>query len=396
MLYTKTGRLYDLKIDSKYYTSLDNWLPTEDAIYYFHAYYDLHQGIKILNCLGTKQWDHLRTDPTAKFLYENCNETFTYTLAQDIKSVIEQKQIPAEKIYLIVMDEVHRKFLKDRLHELQIYGITIGVYNDLLKKTQIPPVSFNTEKKFSALSRNYRGWRLQVYAEMVKRDILKNFNYSFYNIFPYGEVTYYSQETMLADLNNNSFEVNTAVTDWLSKVPYTLDDPADVVTNKWNNATYNCVMSADFHLLIETHYDLSYYVPGFKEYQGGNPRSLAPSSITEKTNKPIACARPFIAFSTPYFLEDVRQLGFETFSPYINEDYDKEHNNHKRLNMIVDEIERIVNLPVDEYSNLVKECQSIAVRNQQKLLSKKDNLVYNEDFNFLRDYLEPQSNIQIL
>jgi hypothetical protein len=64
--------------------------------------------------------------------------------------------------------------------------------------------------------------------------------------------------------------------------------------------------------------------------------------------------------------------------------------------MIVDEIERIVNLPDDEYSNLVKECQSIAVRNQQKLLSKKDNLVYNEDFNLLRDYLEPQSNIQIL
>jgi hypothetical protein len=126
-------------------------------------------------------------------------------------------------------------------------------------------------------------------------------------------------------------------------------------------------MSADFHLLIETHYDLSYYVPGFKEYQGGNPRSLAPSSITEKTNKPIACARPFIAFSTPYFLEDVRQLGFETFSPYINEDYDKEHNNHKRLNMIVDEIERIVNLPVDEYTTLVKNCQSIAVRNQQRL-----------------------------
>jgi hypothetical protein len=294
------------------------------------------------------------------------------------------------------MDEVHRKFLKDRLHELQIYGITIGVYNDLLKKTQIPPVSFNTEKKFSALSRNYRGWRLQVYAEMVKRDILKNFNYSFYNIFPYGEVKHYSQKTMLTDLSNNSFEVNTAVTDWLSKIPYTLDDPADVVTNKWNNATYNCVMSADFHLLIETHYDLSYYVPGFKEYQGENPRSLAPSSITEKTNKPIACARPFIAFSTPYFLEDVRQLGFETFSPYINEEYDKEYNNHKRLNMIVDEIERIVNLPDDEYNDLVKNCQSLAVRNQQKLLFKKDNLVYNENFNFLRDYLEPQSNIQIL
>jgi hypothetical protein len=148
-------------------------------------------------------------------------------------------------------------------------------------------------------------------------------------------------------------------------------------------------------LLIETHYDLSYYVPGFKEYKG-NTRNLAPSSITEKTNKPIACARPFIAFATPYFLEDVRHLGFETFSPYIDESYDTETDNQKRLNMIVDEIERITSLPANEYSVLVENCHSIAYRNQQKLLSKKDNLTYNTDFNFLRDYLEPQSNIQIL
>lgn len=395
MLYTKTGRLYDLKVTRGYVASLDKWIPGENAVYYFHAYYDLHHGIKILNSLGDAQWDHLRSDPTAKFLYENCNETFTYTLAHDIKNIIEQKNIPAEKIYLIVMDEVHRKFLKDRLGELNILGITIGVYNDLLKKTQIPEGVFPTEKKFSALSRNYRAWRLQVYAELVKRNILKDFNYSFYNIFPYGEVKYYSQETMLGDLSKNGFEVNTAVTDWLSKVPYTLDDPTDVVTNKWNNATYNCVLSADFHLLIETHYDLSYYVPGYKEYRG-NPRLLAPSSITEKTNKPIACARPFIAFATPYFLEDVRQLGFETFSPYINEDYDKEFDNHKRLNMIVDEIERIASLSKEDYTKLVYNCHLIAVRNQQKLLSKKDNVFYNNDFNFLRDYLEPQSNIQIL
>ena len=393
MIYSKNGRLYDLKVQSEKFTSLDNWQLGSDAIYYFHAYYDLHQGIKILDSLDVAQWEHLRTDSTAKFLYENCNETFTHTLAHDIKSIIDQKHIPAEKIYLIVMDEVHRRFLNDRFRELAIEGVTVGVYNDLLSKTHVPTGNFVTEKKFSALSRNYRAWRLQVYAELAKRDILKDFKYSFYNIFPYGEVKYFSQETMLADLANNNFEINNTVTAWVSKIPYTLEDPEDNVMNKWNDATYNCVLSADFHLLIETHYDLFYYVPSpDKVYK----RSLAPSSITEKTNKPIACCKPFIAFSTPYFLEDARQLGFETFSPYINESYDLETDNQKRLNMIVDEIERITNLPADEYSTLVENCHSIAVRNQQKLLSKKDNLQYNEKFNFLRDYFEPQSNIQIL
>jgi hypothetical protein len=262
-----------------------------------------------------------------------------------------------------------------------------------MAQTQIPNIIPSTEKKFSALSRNYRAWRLHIYAKLAEKNILKDFKYSFYNIFPYGEVKYYDQETLLKDLKDTNFgEITSRVLNWISKVPYTLD-ATDNVLDKWGDVTYDTILSADFHLLIETHYDLFYYVPTKdKVYK----RNLAPSSITEKTNKPIACCKPFIVFSTPYFLEDLRQLGFETFSSYINESYDTETDNQKRLNMIVDEIERITSLPADEYDALVKNCYSVAYRNQQKLLAKKDNLQYNEKFNFLRDYFEPQSNIQIL
>jgi hypothetical protein len=262
-----------------------------------------------------------------------------------------------------------------------------------MTQTQIPEAIPATLHKFSALSRNYRAWRLHIYARLAEKNLLKDFRYSFYNIFPYGEVKYYDQETMLKDLTDTNFgKIDTTVTKWISKVPYTLD-ANDNVLNKWGDVTYDAILSSDIHLLIETHYDLFYYVPTTDRVYA---RNLAPSSITEKTNKPVACQKPFIAFSTPYFLEDFRQLGFETFSPYINEDYDREHDNLKRLNMIVDEIERILNLPKHEYDALVTGCLSIAARNQQKLLSKKDNSAYNEDFNFLRDYFEPQSNIQIL
>ena len=393
MIYSKTGRLYDLKVQPEKFASLASWNPEADTIYYFHYYYDLHTGIKLLDAMDDVHWEHLRTDPSAKFLYENCNETFTWTLAHQIKSLVDQKSIAPEKIFIIVMDEVHKNFLDTGLIELGIQGVTVGVYNKLMTQTQIPEAVPLTQFKFSALSRNYRAWRLHVYAKLAEKNLLKDFRYSFYNIFPYGEIRYYDQETMLKDLADTNFgQVNATVTEWIIKVPYTLD-ASDNVLNKWGDVTYDAILAADIHLLIETHYDLFYYVPTQDRVY---KRSLAPSSITEKTNKPIACCKPFIAFSTPYFLEDVRQLGFETFSPYINESYDLETDNQKRLNMIVDEIERITNLPADEYSTLVENCHSIAVRNQQKLLSKKDNLQYNEKFNFLRDYFEPQSNIQIL
>jgi hypothetical protein len=393
MIYSKTGRLYDLKVQPEKFASLANWKSESDTIYYFHYYYDLHTGIKLLDAMDDVHWEHLRTDPSAKFLYENCNETFTWTLAHQIESLIDEKRITPEKIFVIVMDEVHKNFLDTGLVGLGIQGVTVGVYNKLMTQTQVPETIPSTQYKFSALSRNYRAWRLHVYAKLAEKNLLNDFRYSFYNIFPYGEVRYYDQETMLKDLDDTNFgKVDLTVAEWISKVPYTLD-ASDNVLNKWGDVTYDAILSADFHLLIETHYDLFYYVPTQdKVYK----RSLAPSSITEKTNKPIACCKPFIAFSTPYFLEDVHQLGFETFSPYIDESYDAEIDNQKRLNMIVDEIERITNLPADEYSILVKNCHSIAYRNQQKLLSKKDNLQFNEKFNFLRDYFEPQSNIQIL
>ena len=393
MIYSKTGRLYDLKVQPEKFASLTSWKSESDTVYYFHYYYDLHTGIKLLDAMDDVHWEHLRTDPTAKFLYENCNETFTWTLAHQIKTVIEEKSIAPEKFFIIVMDEVHENFLNTGLADLGILGVTVGVYNKLMKQTQVPDAIPSTQYKFSALSRNYRAWRLHVYAKLAEKNLLKDFRYSFYNIFPYGEVRYYDQATMLKDLGDTNFgQVNTTVDEWISKVPYTLD-ANDNVLNKWGDVTYDAILAADFHLLIETHYDLFYYVPTQDRVY---KRNLAPSSITEKTNKPIACCKPFIVFSTPYFLADVRQLGFETFSPYINESYDIETDNQKRLNMIVDEIERITNLPADEYNTLIENCHSIAVRNQQKLLFKKDNLQYNEKFNFLRDYFEPQSNIQIL
>jgi GDP-D-mannose 3',5'-epimerase len=389
-IFSKTGKVYDLRVDKNFIAPLTECECAPNSIYYFHYYYDLHDGVGILDSLEEKHWDHLRTDPTAKFLYENCNETFTYKLADDIAKVITEKNIHPSKIYMIVMDDVHKNFLSKRLTERSIYGVNIGVFNDLLAKTQIHD-NQHTEHKFSMLSRNYRPWRLHLYAELAQQDLLKDFRYSFYNIFPYGEVRYFDKDTMAKDLTALNFKIDSNVDTWLSGVPYTLD-ASDNVLNKWGDVTYDAILNADFHILVETHYDVSYYVDTRK----GNLRDLAPSSITEKTNKPIACGKPFIAFSTAHFLEDFRSLGFKTFSPYINESYDLEEDNHKRLSMIVAEIKRISELPKDQYDELLFNCRLIAAKNREILLSKKDNTAYNASFEFLRSYFESQSNIQIL
>ena len=384
MIYNKTGKFFHLSYKPTHFKSLTEWVPDKDVIYYFHPYDQSISGIPMMNALDDIHWEHLRSEPTAKFLYENCNETFTFELALQIKELITTKEIPASKIFMIVMDEVHKVFLEDRLKELDITGVTIGIYNMSLVKTQCLTNDKSVEKKFSALSRNYRAWRLHLYALLAKTQLLNNFVYSFYNIFPYGTVKYYDKATMISDLENTDFGVvGNSVSDWLDHVPYKLPD--NNVLNKWDDVTYRTIFSADFHLLVETHYDF-YYVPTGPD--NVYHRRLAPSSITEKGYKPIACARPFIAFSTPYFLEQVRELGFETFSPYIDESYDLELDSKKRLEMVVAEVERITNLPPSKYQHLVEQCNEIAERNKALFVAKQSDTQYNPDFAFMPDHCE--------
>ena len=125
MIYNRSGQFYQLTYKATHSKSLSDWKPDVDVIYHYHPYH----GGTIVNAFDDIHWEHLRSEPTAKFLYENCNETFTFELVEQIKNLIDLKQIPSSKMFMLVMDEVHKSFLEDRLNELNIHGITIGIYN---------------------------------------------------------------------------------------------------------------------------------------------------------------------------------------------------------------------------------------------------------------------------
>jgi hypothetical protein len=181
------------------------------------------------------------------------------------------------------------------------------------------------------------------------------------------------------------------VNEWVDAIPHTLDS-TDNVLNIWGDITYKTIMSADLHLVIETHYDLFYYVPTLDStfYKG-----LAPSFITEKIYKSISCETPFLVFGTPFVLEGIRKLGFETFSPFIDETYDTISDNQERLNILVKEIDRIINLPAVEYRATLQACKEIAKRNLEKLIVMVEPKQWNPRFNFIKKYILANENIQI-
>jgi len=92
--------------------------------------------------------------------------------------------------------------------------------------------------------------------------------------------------------------------------------------------------------------------------------------LTEKTLRPIACEHPFMLVAGPGSLSLLRDYGFKTFSPFINEEYDLEQDPTCRLRLISEEIHRINNLSLDQQHDLVIQCRQIAQYNKQHFFSR--------------------------
>lgn len=92
--------------------------------------------------------------------------------------------------------------------------------------------------------------------------------------------------------------------------------------------------------------------------------------LSEKIFKPIAVGHPFIFVTVPKSLELLRRLGYQTFSPFIDESYDHEFDDCTRMKKILKEIERISNFTADEANQFCKNVKAICDHNQKLLQSK--------------------------
>jgi len=122
------------------------------------------------------------------------------------------------------------------------------------------------------------------------------------------------------------------------------------------------------HVVAETFY--SYDNLGFY-YWGGNKECRW---LTEKMFKPILFKQPFILLTLPNSIEVVKKLGYETFSGIIDESYDQESDDTKRLCMVLEEIKRISELDDETLDDYRKRLIPIVEHNFQVFLNKTNYL----------------------
>lgn len=93
--------------------------------------------------------------------------------------------------------------------------------------------------------------------------------------------------------------------------------------------------------------------------------------LSEKTFKAILNHHPFLLVAVPRSLQFLKSMGYKTFHPYINEDYDNEADDSKRILMIADEVKRLCELSPEQLQEFLLATKEIVNYNFQVLKSKK-------------------------
>lgn len=119
--------------------------------------------------------------------------------------------------------------------------------------------------------------------------------------------------------------------------------------------------------------------------------------LTEKVLRPIACGQPFILVSTPGSLDYLRNYGFKTFAPLIDESYDTIQDPVTRLDAVISSMKKISSLPEDKKKQLWTEFDEICQFNRRHFFSKEFfNLVldeYQQNVNQALEQLDPITGV---
>jgi len=114
--------------------------------------------------------------------------------------------------------------------------------------------------------------------------------------------------------------------------------------------------------------------------------------ISEKSFKPIACHHPFIIFGNKHSLRYLRELGYKTFSPFIDETYD-ELNTWERLEAIIFAIKKVINIPIDQKLEWYKGMEEILKHNYQTLIRNSQTNVPNSMID-IQNYYQRKFNVR--
>jgi len=170
----------------------------------------------------------------------------------------------------------------------------------------------------------------------------------------------------LPNIKKNSEYVDTLILNF----DHTRTNPIDIILDDLPlfNDTY-------FSLVTETmYYDCT--VPKYK--LGYDLPFLNCIFFSEKVYKPIAMMQPFLLVARPNSIRMLKEHGFKTFHPYIDESYDSIEEDGLRMQAIINEVSRLSNQTPIEWLIWCSNVKSIVEYNQKHLLESTSYITHKD------------------
>ena len=304
------------------------------------------------------------------------------SIVEKVYSIITKYNIPEEKVFLVsgatdIKDIVlnYSKTISKKpinsmwMKEFEHY-VSVQIKDKVLNTSPK-----NYKKSFLCLNRRWRLQRPAFVAKLIQNELL-----------PYGYVS-----LDLCDLPNFGWD------DILDSIIETHSDDTDFVNYINNNIEHlkrmtplrldveSRKLTKPFELQPELDYfyetsffsvvtETNYYTNSDTYVSNYGTICEATRFLTEKTFKPMAYFHPFVLVSTPNMLSLLRELGYKTFSPFINESYDTEPNDCRRMNLIIEEVKRLSSMNDAQRDTFLKNVEPICQHNYQLLKSRYQEL----------------------
>lgn len=307
-----------------------------------------------------------------KIIFHNAAETLLQSVTKKAQAIVNIAPMYNDTMFFLhtagyeaqkeydKMKEIHNwtrklNILASDHFEYIVKEFSKGLYSQVVPEYKIKL----KERKFVCLNKVDRSHRVQLLARVLKEPgLLDKSFYSFEGTRPDWYKNLYNRfgQSVVATYikNQHVFPLRLNITE-------TRSNPIDLIPE-------------DLYYHDESYFSLVTETVFYNIHEPGRTQSLLDSAdgvfLSEKTYRPIALKHPFILLAFPNSLQMLRDRGYKTFSPYINEDYDSELNGEERLNMIFDEVLRLCSFTDDQWIEWQTNIKSIVEFNFEVLKNR--------------------------
>ena len=338
----------------------------KDEMYVVNASVNSDYAIhRVLNELLVEQIEEQLALGKTKFIFDGQGEDYKEFIVVKIHQILKRlgnKVNPSNFYYLAGATECEKEYEGSAskfgwTDRIQIVGSQFFRLHARRIAIDLNSVEYSIgpkEKKFLCFNKVCRPHRSIMLEHMLRNDLVKDSFYSFFNFSEdytnwYNNIDTMSEYFYATKANKHLFPLKLNMTE-------ERNNPTDTLTS-------------DFYYTDNSYFSIVNETVYFTKDQSTLPYELVGNSMffSEKVFKPILMKHPFVLAGRPGSLQALKDQGFKTFHPFIDETYDTVQDDVERMEAIVNEIKRLCSLSAEEWISIQQSVKDILDYNFEQL-----------------------------